>query len=153
MADNFTFFDPGKLIDDELELVLVEKIPVQPEKKYDPSYRFEMRNTTTKELMGYVHLRINYKYNLYYAGNIGYGVDEKYRGHHYAARASKLLFNLARKHGLKEVWLSCNPDNLASRHTIESIGGKLIEVVDLPEDNEMRIKNGETKKCRYKIDL
>ena len=29
----------------------------------------------------------------------GYGIDEPYRGHHYAAKACKLLFQQAKKHG------------------------------------------------------
>ena len=47
--------------------------------------------------MGRCALRIGYNDSLYYVGHIGYSVYEKYRGHHYAAKACKLLFLLAKK--------------------------------------------------------
>ncbi len=152
MANEFKFLDPGKLVDHELELILSETNPENVEKKYVPAYKFDLYNTATKEKMGYIHLRIGQNENIFYGGNIGYGVDEKYRGHHFAARSCKLLFDLARRHGLSEVWITCNVGNFASRRSAELAGFKLIEIVDLPEHNEMYEK-GERQKCRYKIDL
>ena len=87
-----------------------------------------------------------------YGGHIGYGVLPRYRGHRYAARACKLLFPLARRHGLNPLWITCNPDNIASRRTCELAGGKLVEIVDLPEDIDM-YQAGERQKCRYRFDL
>lgn len=153
MNEEFKFLEPGKLIDNELELILAEKKPAIKERKYVPSYKFNLYNRNTKENMGYINLRIGTIEELYYVGHIGYGVDEKYRGHRYAARASKLLFDFARKHGLQTICFTCNPDNFASRRTIEIIGGKLINEVELPENNEMRIEHGETKKLRYEVKI
>ncbi len=53
---------------------------------------------------------------------------------------------------LKYVIITCNPDNIASRKTCEYAGGELLEVVDLPEDNDMR-ERGETRKCIFKFAL
>jgi tagatose 1,6-diphosphate aldolase len=39
---------------------------------------------------------------------------------------------LAVRHGLSELWITCNPDNIASRRTCEAAGAELVEVVDLP---------------------
>jgi len=153
MNQEFTFLDPEKLVDGELELILAEKKPAIKEKKYVPSYNFKLHNNATNEDVGHINLRIGTEDELYYVGHIGYGVDEKYRGHHYASRGCKLIFDFVRRHGLQSVWLTCNPDNYASRRTIEIISGKLIEEVELPEDSEMRINRGETRKLRYKIDL
>lgn len=48
--------------------------------------------------------------------------------------------------------ITCNPDNYASRKTCEYVGGELPEIVEWPEENDMR-KNGEFEKCIYKFYL
>lgn len=150
MTTEFVFLDPGKLVDGDLELVLVEKDPANEVKQYCPAYKFEMRNVQTGEKMGYIHLRIGDNENIFYGGHIGYGVEEKFRGNHYAVRSIKLLLPFAKKHGLDCVFITCDPENIASRKTCELAGGKLTEVVDLPAHNEQYAK-GDRKKCRYKI--
>ncbi len=153
MTDSkFTFLEPGELIDDELELILVKKIAAQPQKKYFPMYDFEMQNIETREKMGYINLRIGYNEGIKYGGHIGYGVDEKFRGKRLASRSSTLLFPLAKRHGINPLWITCNPENTASRRTCENAGGKLVEIVDLPKDND-QYKRGERKKCLYRFDL
>ena len=87
-----------------------------------------------------------------YGGHVGYAVEPEYRGRRYAARACKLLLPLARLHGFQTLWITCNPDNLASRRTCELAGAKLVEIVDLPEDTEM-FQEGERQKCRYRLDF
>ncbi len=147
------FHDPGPLIDGELELVLVERYPGNPALGYSPSYRFFMAVNGRQSPAGRIDLRLaNTEHILMYAGHIGYEVLPAHRGHHYAARACRLLFPLARRHGLNPLWITCNPDNWASRRTCELVGGRLVEIVDLPEDSEM-YRQGERQKCRYRIDL
>lgn len=87
-----------------------------------------------------------------YWGHIGYGVFPPARGRHYAERACRLVLPLARRHGLRELWITCNPDNAASRRTCERLGATLIETVDIPADHPLRLK-GETRKCRFRIAL
>ena len=45
VVPDFTFLVPGPLIDDDLELVLVEKIPGDPLINYVPAYKFKMTLT------------------------------------------------------------------------------------------------------------
>jgi len=100
--------NPGKLIDGELQLALVRKHPADPVKKYVPWYEFEMRKTGGSRKIGYVRLRIGRTSPLTgWCGHIGYGVDQKYRGHHYAARSCRLLFPFAYAHGLRTLWITC----------------------------------------------
>ena len=149
----FEFQDPGQLIDDDLKLVLVEKFEGDAALSLVPSYKFRMTRTHDGQEMGRIDLRIgNVKSIVMYAGHIGYGVFPEYRGRHYAARSVKLLLPLARRHDFETIWITCNPDNFASRRTCELAGGRMIEIVDLPVDNEM-YQRGERKKCRYRIDL
>ena len=102
--------------------------------------------------IGECDLRVGHNENTYYGGNIGYSINEEYRGHHYAGKACLLLFELAKRHNMDYLIISCDPDNFASRKTCEYAGGKLSEIAELPEGNDMR-SNGETEKCIYKFML
>lgn len=145
--------DPGELADDDLELVLAGKCPADPSKGYVPAYKFEMRLAGNPEVIGNIDLRVGGTYRLrMYGGHLAYGVKPDYRGRHYAARACRLLFPLARWHGVRELWVTCNPDNAASRRTCELAGAVFVETVDLPENIDM-YHDGERQKCRYRIDL
>jgi RimJ/RimL family protein N-acetyltransferase len=87
-----------------------------------------------------------------YTGHVGYGVFPAARGNHYAERATRLILPLARAHGMDHLWITCNPDNLASRRTIERLGATYVETVDVPPDN-IAYQRGDRQKCRYRIDL
>ena len=153
MLERFRFLEPGELIDDDLTLRLSAKAPKDRQKGFSPAYIFDMRHTESGEQMGRIDLRIGVTTNLVmYGGQIGYGVEAAYRGNHYAARSCKLLFPLALRHDINPLWITCNPDNIASRKTCELAGGVMVEIVDLPEDNIM-YKQGERQKCRYRFDL
>ena len=152
MSDTFTFLDPGKLIDGNLELILLETSPADPKKNYVPAYKFEMRDLVSGDKMGFIDLRIGNNENIYYGGHIGYGVDEPYRGNRYAARSILLLIPFVKKHNPSSFYITCDPDNIASRKSIERAGGVLEETVDIPEHNEM-YKQGKRTECRYRFDL
>ena len=151
---HFTFYDPGKLIDGNLELVLVKKILPEIDETADvPAYKFEMRIAGTEQKIGRINFRVgNTKDLIMYAGHFGYGVAQQFRGNGYAAKSCKLLFPLAKKHKINPVWITCNPDNKPSRRTCEIAGGKLIEIVDLPPDND-QYQEGDRQKCRYCFNL
>ena len=148
------FYDPGKLRDNDLELVLVEKYPGDATIGYVPAYRFKMTLVGKQEpIIGHIELRIgNTNHIVMYGGHIGYGVEPEHRGHHYAARACKLLLPLARRHRLTTLWISCSPDNIASTRTCELLGAKFVEIVNLPADTDM-YQQGERQKCRYRLNL
>jgi predicted acetyltransferase len=149
----FEFNNPGKLIDGDLELILIHKYPGNHAIGHVPTYQFKMTHVGQNTEIGHINLRIGTTDHIVmYAGHIGYGVHPEYRGRRYAARACRLLLPLARSHGLKTLWITCNPENLASRRTCELAGAELVEIVELPPGNEM-YRRGERKKCRYRIDL
>ncbi len=149
----FEFLDPGALSDGELTLVLAERFRGDPNIGYVPAYQFAIVESLSGAEVGRIVLRIGDLPRLVlYGGHIGYWIDPAYRGHHYAARACKLLTGLACRHCLRELWITCNPDNLASRRTCELAGATLVEIVDLPADSEM-YQRGERQKCRYRLDL
>lgn len=149
----FEFHNPSELVDQDLALVLVEKYPGDPLLNFVPAYRFKMTLVGQNDKIGRIELRVgNTNHIVMYAGHIGYNVEPEHRGHRYAARVCRLLFPLAQSHGIKALWITCNPDNIASRRTCELAGAELVEIVDLPEDTDM-YREGERQKCRYRIDL
>ena len=136
MLKNNMFYDTEDLRDGEIMLQLERTAEGNPEKNWVPAYYFGicLRDGTR---IGQCDLRIGHNDRLYIGGNIGYGIDEAYRGHRYAAKACRLLFRQARKHGMDYVIITCDPDNTASARTCELAGGQYLETADIPEDHDM----------------
>lgn len=122
-----------------------------------PTYNFWLRLRPEYDppvaIAGNISLRIGQTADiLLFFGHVGYNVYPPARGHHYAGRACRLLFPLARHHGLKSLWVTTDPTNLASRRTCEALGGVMVDVVDVPADHVL-YRRGQKRKCRYRIDL
>jgi tagatose 1,6-diphosphate aldolase len=124
--------------------------PAKPPEDMLPTYVFRITLHGHTERVGGVRLRVGYTDDtvLYY-GHIGYDVVPDYRGRHFAARACLLIKPVIVAHGLDVIWITCNPDNRASRRTCERIGCEFIEIVDVPPENPM-YRRGERQKCRYR---
>ena len=105
------FLDTDFLESEEIKLILERTTEADPIRDYVPAYHFTICYKWGNS-MGHCDLRIGYNDNLYYGGHIGYAINEEYRGHHYAAKACMLLFELAKKHGMVYLYVTCNPDNL-----------------------------------------
>src|SRR5438094_401170 len=105
MKTAFRFLRPGRLVEGDLELVLVRRMPAKRVIGHVPAYEFELRHPSHTGKMGSIRLRIGSASALRCPGHIGYEVKPRYRGHRYAARSCRLLLPLARAHGLKAVWL------------------------------------------------
>ena len=67
-----------------------------------------------------------------YAGQVGYVVEPAHRGHRYAERACRLIMPLAKRHGMDSLWITCQPDNMASRRTLERLGAECVGIFDVP---------------------
>jgi len=145
----FRFLDPGPLVDGDLEMVLARAKPCDTRRGVVPQYEFELRLTGTTPKIGLIKLRIRLTDELKcFGGNLSYDVDEGYRGHKYAARGCRLLFPLARQHGLKSLLITCAPDNAASRRTCELIGARYVDTI------EAEIEPGKYRPtCRFVVSL
>lgn len=147
----FAFLDPGHLLDGDLRLSLHETVPAIAGRA--PTYRFHMRREFDGLKMGRIELRLaNTPDILLYVGHIGYNVDTGHRGRHYAARSCRLLYDLARRHGFTDLWITCDPGNVASARTCELAGAVFISIVAVPEDHPF-YKSGSHAKCRYHVGL
>ena len=104
-------------------------------------------------IAGSISLRIGHTLNLdRYLGHIGYHVMPSARGHHFSERAARLLLPIARAHGHQHLWITCNPDNIASRRTCERLGAAYVDTVALPRENALYTQ-GDRVKCRYRMGL
>lgn len=146
------FLDTEFLEGEEVKLVLNRTVEADPVRKWVPAYHFFICDKQGNK-MGNCDLRVGYNEGLYYGGHIGYSIDEEYRGHRYAAKACELLFELARKHGMDYLYITCDPGNWPSRKTLEYLKGDFLGIAELPEDNDMRINDGDTEKCIFKFEL
>lgn len=152
MMDDFVFQDTSDLRNDEIYLKIRKTVAANPDRKWVPYYDFAICSSTDDRELGHCDLRIGHSDNLYFGGNIGYTIHEDSRGRRFSTKACLLLFDLARRHNMNYLYISCNTDNYASRKTCEYAGGTLLEIADLPPDNDMYL-DGERQKCIYYFSL
>ena len=84
-------------------------------------------------------------------GNIGYVIDEDYRGKGYAGEAFSLLANKLLEDGIKNVYIAVGSHNTSSIRVVEKLNGKLMKEysdssVLLYECNLQLIKNDKVKR-------
>lgn len=151
LKNDMIFYDTNFLKNDEIYLKLVKATDAVLEKAWLPAYKFQIYLIDGTPI-GTTDLRIGHNAKTYIGGNIGYEINEAYRGHHYAAKACRLLFKLAKLHQLDYLYITCVPDNVPSYKTCEYLGGQLIEIADIPEDNEM-YQEGKRQVRVYKFEL
>jgi tagatose 1,6-diphosphate aldolase len=149
---NVQFLDPEAMRDGDLELVLAERQSAEASIWGVPAHIFHMRHHPSGQKMGHISFRFGERWNMTFTGQIGYFVEEPFRGQHYAERSCRLLLPFVRRHGLSELWITCGPENIASRRTLERLGAELVEIVDVPP--QYPLLNGMIrKKCRYRLTI
>lgn len=152
-AKPFKFLEAGPLADEELSLELVERVTADPYHDLAPCYKFHMIHREKRTKMGNISLRIgNSDLLVRNSGQIGYDVQFEYRGNRYAARSCRLLLPLAHRHGLNPLWITCDPDNIASRRSCVIAGAKYIDTIK-HRSSDPTNPLGFFEKCRYRIDL
>ena len=129
------FMELPDLSDGAIHLVCISKAPGDPEKKWVPCYGFAICKGSEK--VGELGLRIGYTDGLYYGGQIGYNVDENYRGNGYAGRACRLIIPVAKAHRMTKLLITNNYTNSASRRVCEKLGARFIRTARLPEWHDL----------------
>ncbi len=138
------FFALENAVDGDLSLVCVEQRPAKPEIGWVPDYVLEMRAEGQK--VGQMTLRIGMCDTLYFGGQIGYNVEAAFRGRGYASRACKLLLPLIRRHGFREILITNDVDNAASRRVCEKLGARMIRIAEMPEWHDL-YQRGQRRTC------
>ncbi len=61
-----------------------------------------------------------------FCGDVGYGIEEEYRGNGYACKAMRLLGDILKRHNIDDFWVSAYNDNIPSIKSIIKYGGEPI---------------------------
>jgi len=106
-----------------LPIVVINPIPGQEEENAE--FGIFLHGTALR--IGRVTLRSNVYNTL---GNVGYGLDEEYRGHRFMLQSLELLKETMIKMKIPKPIFTVEPDNEPSIHTIQNFGGVLIQPHD-----------------------
>tara|TARA_B100000941_G_C28425316_1_gene511119 strand:+ start:455 stop:880 length:426 start_codon:yes stop_codon:yes gene_type:complete len=119
-----------------------------PHLGYVPYYHFLISNDAGTPL-GHINFRVgDTEHVTNVAGHIGYGIHAEHRGQGYAAKACLALKPWI-KQFYRQVWITSDPKNAASRKTVEKIGAEYVDTIDVPE-HETQYQQGSKTKCRYR---
>ncbi|ERJ11297.1 GNAT family N-acetyltransferase [Haloplasma contractile] len=130
------------LVGKELKLNLIKTVNAEDEFDLLPFYYFEIL-THQNELVGKISFRIGFNEYTIYNGNIGYEIDQKYRGNNYSLNALKLLKPLIKFHNQHTIFITTNSDNIASNKIAKKANGNLVGKFTVEEDH--KFFTGETK--------
>ena len=97
---------------------------------------------------GHINFRVGESEHVRHCvGHVGFEVAEAFRGRGYAWQASRALAPFIRSI-YPAVILTCDPDNLASRRTIEDLGALFMDEVAVPA-HDPQYERGSRAKRRY----
>lgn len=117
-----------------------------------PFYYYDIYVNHQDVPIGKISIRIGHNKHSYYNGNLGYEIDEPYRGHGYAVEAVKMTYAIARHHMMDYLIVSCHHDNNQSIRVIEKLGGTHLETIIPPKDYIFYYE-GMPKQMIFKIEL
>jgi len=146
----FIYRKGHRFVGTEVDVIIDRLAGAQPDRMWLPAYICRIVKTGQDDRVGAISVRLGYTEEIVkYGGHIGYGIDLAHRGRRYALKACQLVREIFIAHGMDVVWITCNPDNWASRRTCERLGCQLVDIVDLPKHIDM-YQDGERQKCRYR---
>lgn len=143
------FFPQQPMTYEDVLVVVDRERPADHSRNWVPSYDMHIYDCDRTVRYGHIGLRVGETENIVvYAGHIGYGIDAPHRGHHRAAKACEAIRTLVRRHYVQVV-ITCDPDNVASRKTLERIGARYVETIDVPKDSPTHQIAGSLAKARF----
>jgi len=138
---------PETLSSDDVLLRFVKVVPGELSKGFVPFYHFRIMTVGGTDV-GQINFRIgDTEHVRVCAGHIGFEIDKSFRGHGYAFQACRALAPFVRSM-YETVIITCDPDNQASRRTIERLGARFMEEVAVPPDDP-HYQQGSRRKRRY----
>lgn len=118
------------------------------------TYIYDIFVAQLNRFVGRCEFRYEQGRDLAYYGNIGYVIYKPYRGHNFAYKACVQLIRIIseRDQSLKQIIITCNPDNIASQRTIIKLGAVYNRTVSVDQDHEL-IALGEDEKQIYVLSV
>lgn len=142
---------PANLLFDQVKLRFLGVVPGDQVRGLVPFYHFRILIKRTTDV-GHINFRIgDTEHVRLCAGHIGYQVEERFRGRHYAFQACCAIAPFVRSI-YPAVILTCDPDNVASRKTIERLGARFLDEVPLAPADQI-YHPGSCVKRRYEWGL
>jgi predicted acetyltransferase len=137
---------PEKLAFGNVTLRFVKVVPGEPSRGLVYYYHFRI-HTSDQSDVGHINFRVGDTNHVrLYAGHIGFEILEQFRGRGYARDACRAIAPLVRSI-YREVIITCDTDNDASRKTIERLGARFLEEIAVPA-NDPHYRQGR-RKLRY----
>ena len=104
-----------------------------------PGYVFDIVVDEMERTVGRIEYRFEEGRELLYYGHIGYVIYLPYRGHGFAEKACRQLAIIIKSYHpeIMSMMITCNPDNLPSKATIENLGAVYLQRVQIDEDHEL----------------
>jgi predicted acetyltransferase len=138
---------PETLSSGDVLLRFVRVMPGEPSRGFVPFYNFRILAADGSDV-GHINFRVGDTEHIRVsAGHIGYEILEPFRGHGYALQACRAIAPFVRSL-YSAVTITCDPDNHASRRTIERLGASFIDEVSVPP-NDPHYQRGSRLKRRY----
>ena len=135
---------PLTLCSEEVRLRFVAIQPADPTRGFVPFYHIRIV-TKDQSDVGHINFRIGDTDDVRTcAGHIGFEVVEGKRGHGYALQACRAIAPFVSSVS-GTVTITCDPDNLPSKRTIESLGGQFIDEVLVPTGDPHYHRGSRTK--------
>lgn len=134
---------PEQLECDPVTLRFSKIVPGDPSRGFVPYYHYRIFVEGTD--VGHINLRVGETEHVRLsAGHIGFEIAAAHRGHRYALSACRALAPFAGTIR-SDFILTCDPDNHASRRTIELLGATLIDEVAVPQHDPHYLRGSRTK--------
>lgn len=115
-----------------------------------PTLLFDIYVKSIDAIVGRVEYRFEEEQDLMYYGNIGYMVHRSYRGNSYAYLGTLKLIEIIKERypEITETYITCNPDNIPSKRTIEKLGVHYLGRIDIDKKHEL-YRYGDKQKDIY----
>lgn len=130
----------------QVRLRFVRVVPGDPARDFVPAYHFRILDADDSDV-GHINFRVgDTEHVRLCAGHIGFEIREPFRGHGYAFQACRALAPFIRS-VYEAVTITCDPDNVASRRTIERLGATFVDEVAVPTHDEHHRRGSRRKRC------
>ena len=138
---------PDTLIFGAVRLLFVGRFQGEPARGLAPAYQFRVVIADGLNA-GHLNFRVgDTEHVRLCAGHIGYAILEPFRGRGYAQQACRAVAPFVRVF-YDAVIITCDPDNAASRRTIENLGASFLDEVSVPP-SDPHYERGSRSKLRY----
>jgi len=138
---------PAGLLHGEVSLHLARIEPGDPSRGFVPWYHFRILNGAGEDI-GHINFRVGDTAHVrMYAGHVGFAISPEHRGRRYAGQACLALAPCIRRF-FDAVIVTCDPENQASRRTLEGLGAAFLDELAVPPDVSRNPK-GACVKRRY----